>query len=138
MPGGKARSHPLGGRMASNEGKIAAAITGLAGVFFLALIVKPAFDEWRLRRVLAEFEQQASATMDQAAREMRRIQQQQVEAQNRRRQEAAALEAAKVLGASERCVAGSVVRVTERDGVPSYQQVLKGGKPVRCAGNRRL
>jgi len=38
----------------------------------------------------------------------------------------------------EKCLGGSVVRVVQVDGVPSYIQVSSNGRPIRCAGNKRI
>lgn len=123
--------------MASNEGKIAAAITGLTAVVFAAFILKPALDEWRMSRALAEFERKTASMLEDASREAEGARQQSAQAQNRRAQAVAEREAAKRLGPNERCVSGSVVRVRQIDGVPSYHQLIKRGQPVKCVGNRR-
>ena len=124
--------------MASKESQIAGAITALAVVVFAAFIVKPAFDEWRASRAIAKFQEELGTMADKASLEVRRAQQQELERRNRRSQMAAAEQDAKRLKAGEQCISGFVVLVTRREGVPSYEQVLAGGSPVKCAGNRRL
>lgn len=120
--------------MASNESKIAASITGLSIVIVLAFVVVPEIKEWQagreLDRALAEFQAGSAAALDQLNR-------QQANADRRTREVAFAREQAKRLRANEQCVGGSVVRVRQKDGVPSYQQILEGGRPVKCSGNRR-
>ena len=124
--------------MASKESQIAAAITGLTVVLFVALLVVPAINEWRSRRALAEFEAKTAATLEQASMEIRRGQLEESERQRRHSQFAAAEREGKRLGPSQRCIAGSVVRVTQRDGVQAFEQVLENGRTVRCAGRSRL
>ncbi|MBN8481644.1 MAG: hypothetical protein J0L88_08655 [Xanthomonadales bacterium] len=76
--------------MASKESQIAAAITGLTVVLFVALRVVPAINEWRSRRALAEFEAKTAATREQASLEIRRGQLEESERQRRHSQFAAA------------------------------------------------
>jgi uncharacterized membrane protein YccC len=121
--------------MASSEGKIAGAITGLAMAVVFAFVVVPEIKEWQARRelerALRDFEAGTAAALQQLDR-------QHAETTRRTREAAYAREQALLLRSGEQCVGGSVVRVTRKDGVPSYRQVLERGRPVRCAGNKRI
>ena len=46
--------------------------------------------------------------------------------------------AASKLGPDQRCISGLVVRMRVQDGVPTYEQITRNGRPVRCVGNKRV
>ena len=121
--------------MASSESKIAGAITGLTVAIVLAFIVVPEIKEWQARRelerALKNFEAGSAAAMQQLNR-------QNAESSRRTQEAAYARQQALLLRSDEQCVGGSVVRVLRKDGVPSYQQVLERGRPVKCSGNKRI
>lgn len=90
---------------------------------------------WSFRMAMVE---RAQKDMLQAVTEM---QQQQLAMAQRQALEAraaakrmAAPEQGRVLASNEQCVGGSIVRVEQIDGVPSYTQVMDGARPVMCPG----
>jgi len=100
----------------------------------LAFVVVPEIKKWQARRALdqamKEFEASSAAALDHSNRNQ--------PAKSRRTRDATdAREQASRPRAGERCIGGSVVLVRIKDGVPSYQQVLEQGRPVRCEGNSR-
>jgi hypothetical protein len=119
----------------SEHGKIASAIVGLTIVVFVSLVVVPEIKE---RRAINAFNESVQAMGDKANADAAAARRTRLAAAQAEREARWRREAAMRLKPDQRCVGGSVVTVRTRDGAPAYTQVLSGGKPVRCAGNRRL
>lgn len=121
--------------MASVESKIAGSITGVAVAIIFAFVIVPEIKERRAVAAMNAAMNQLNAEMERDAVQSRAKQSQ---AKRRSEQVRAANDAAMRLRPGEQCLSGSVVKLTRRDGVPSYEQVTQGGQPVKCAGNLRL
>ena len=118
--------------MASAESKIAGAITAVAVSIIVAFVVVPEIKEHRARAEINQMVKEFTEEMDlQSARAN-------VEAKRRQQQLANAKEAASKLGPDQRCISGLVVRMRVQDGVPTYEQITRNGRPVRCVGNKRV
>ena len=121
--------------MASAESKIAGAITAVAVAIIVAFVVVPEIKEHRARAEINQMVKEFTEEMDlQSARAARAN----VEAKRRQQQLANAKEAASKLGPDQRCISGLVVRTRVQDGVPTYEQITRSGRPVRCVGNKRV
>ena len=121
--------------MASAESKIAGAITAVAVSIIVAFVVVPEIKEHRARAEINQMVKEFTEEMDlQSARAARAN----VEAKRRQQQLANAKEAASKLGPDQRCISGLVVRTRVQDGVPTYEQITRNGRPVRCVGNKRV
>jgi Sec-independent protein translocase protein TatA len=121
--------------MASVESKIASAITGVAAAIVFAFVVVPEIKERRAAAAMNKAMTEFQAEME---RETARLSRQQEEAMRQAQRARAAHEASMQLRPGEKCLGGSVVRVVQVDGVPSYIQVSSNGRPIRCAGNKRI
>ncbi|TBR39348.1 MULTISPECIES: hypothetical protein [Dyella] len=88
---------------------------------------------WTFRMAMVERAQtdmlQAVEAMQQQQVAMAQRQAVEARAQSRRM---AAPEEGRVLASNETCVGGSIVRLEQIDGVPTYTQVTDGSKPVMC------
>ena len=123
--------------------KIAA---GVAIGLTVVTLADRAYTAWQLHEVAKAFASEAAKLSASAAGALDRVHadaarrraDDQRKADERAAQERAAIEA-KRLRPDERCVAGTVVRVTSAGNTSSYVQVLgAGAKPERCAGTTRL
>mgnify|MGYP000846665092 CR=1 FL=1 len=113
------------------ESQIATAILVLAGTLFFALVVVPEIKEYRAARAL-------QALSEQMSEEVADMERERAKRESAKRRKANQDRAARALRADERCVAGTVVRQVVRAGVPSYEQVLRNQRPVRCKGRERV
>jgi len=91
-----------------------------------------------MRRALEDYQQRVQVEMDKASLQAARLGHERIEAEARAQRRQAIVEASRVLARNERCMGGTVVRVAEREGVPTYEQVSQNGIPVRCLGSKRL
>ena len=115
----------------SEQGKIAASITGLAVVVFVSLVVVPEIKE---RRAIRAFNESVQAIAEQAEADEDAIRRQRLATEQASREARRRQLAAKRLREDERCVSGTVVREVTAQGVRSFEQVLEGRRPVACSG----
>lgn len=118
----------------SEQGKIAASITGLAVVVFVSFVVVPEIKE---RRAIRTFNESIQAMADQAEADADALRRKRLAAEQASREARWRRQAAKRLGPDERCVSGTVVRKVVVNGVPSFEQVLERQRTVTCAGGYR-
>ena len=124
--------------MASAESKIAGAITAVAVSIIVAFVVVPEIKEHRARAEINQMVKEFTEEMDLQSARAARANPANVEAKRRQQQLANAKEAASKLGPDQRCISGLVVRTRVQDGVPTYEQITRNGRPVRCVGNKRV